>query len=166
MACCEKNQDDFNGEKLDIIISGSGKDGHCRIHSLKDTSNTNLKFELTRIAPLVLHLRKEIGAHVMETFSMTDLRIQYLLMENNVNATALLSTTQSLFRANSVFFQISSFFITTSTGSPAMMDCGQQYTLRSEKIQQPNFDGYTDISGKINDLLNLINYSRCNHNHS
>ena len=104
MACCEKrseNQEyDFNGEKLDIIISGSGKDGHCRSQTLKDTSNTNLKFELTRIAPLVLDHRKEIGpgnAHVMETFSMTDLRIQYLLMENNVNATALLSTTQSLF---------------------------------------------------------------------
>ena len=100
MACCEKrleNQEyDFNGEKLDIIISGSGEDGHCRSQTLKDTSNTNLKFELTRIAPLVSHHRKEIG-HVMETFSMTDLRIQYLFMENNVNATALLSTTQSFF---------------------------------------------------------------------
>jgi hypothetical protein len=78
----------FDDEKLDILFDSSSNDTS---QTLIDTSNVILKFELNRFAPLLLLHRDgwpDDVPDITEAFSMTDLQLQYLFLENNVRATA------------------------------------------------------------------------------
>ena len=84
----------FEEEKLDIFLESTGTDERNCSQILEDASKVILKFELNRFAPLVWHRRGAIDSDdepISEAFSMTDLLLNYFLLDNNVNAATLLS---------------------------------------------------------------------------
>ena len=74
----------YDDEKLDILFDRGSKDAS---QTLIDTSNVILTFELNRFGPVLLFPR-DGWPDITEAFSMMDLQLQYLFLENNVRTYA------------------------------------------------------------------------------